>query len=198
MKCYVGVDPGLWGAVAALDEDGRLIFAQDTPIIEVKRGKTPKGNVKVRHLYLPTAMADVMVENLLKDVVQPDSVIVGVENVHSMPAQGVSSTFSLGRGLGLWEGIIAALRLPVEMIEPAVWKRAMGIPAGSDKSGSIELALRLFPSAPIVRKKDNGRADAILLAEFCRRKHAGSLRDAIQRNNRLRPHGDVSISGQWC
>ena len=171
---FIGVDPGLMGAVAALDETGRLIFAQDTPIIAVHRGKTPKGNVKTRHLYLPTAMADILVENLLKDVERPDNVIVGVENVHSMPAQGVSSTFSLGRGLGLWEGIIAALRLPVEMIEPAVWKRAMGIPAGSDKRASVELALRLFPSAPIKRTQD-GRADAVLLAEFLRRKHTGSV-----------------------
>jgi crossover junction endodeoxyribonuclease RuvC len=170
MKLYCAIDPGLTGAVAALDESGRLIFAQDTPVIAVHRGKTPKGNVKTRHLYLPTAMADILVENLLKDVERPDNVIVGVENVHSMPAQGVSSTFSLGRGLGLWEGIIAALRLPVEMIEPAVWKRAMGIPAGSDKRASVELALRLFPSAPIKRTQD-GRADAILLAEFLRRKH---------------------------
>ena len=173
MSIFAGVDPGLWGAVAALDEDGRLIFAQDTPIIEVKRGKTPKGNVKTRYLYLPTAMADVLVENLLRDVERPDSVIVGVENVHSMPAQGVSSTFSLGRGLGLWEGILAALRLPVEMIEPTAWKRAMGIPAGSDKRASVELALRLFPTAPIKRTQD-GRADAVLLAEFLRRKHTGS------------------------
>ena len=175
MKLFCGVDPGLFGAVAALDETGHLIFAEDTPVIAVKRGKTPKGNVKTRHLYLPTAMADVLVENLLKDVERPDNVIVGVENVHSMPAQGVSSMFSLGRGLGLWEGIIAALRLPVELIEPAVWKRAMGIPAGSDKRGSIELALRLFPSALIKRQRDNGRADAILLAEYTRRKHTGSI-----------------------
>jgi crossover junction endodeoxyribonuclease RuvC len=174
-RLFAGIDPGLTGAVAALDEDGRLIFAQDTPIIEVKRGKTAKGNEKTRHLYLPAAMASVLVENLFQDVDRPNNVIVGIENVHSMPAQGVSSMFSLGRGLGLWEGIVAALRLPVEMIEPAVWKRAMGIPAGSDKSGSIELALRLFPSAPVKRKRDNGRADAILLAEFCRRKHTGSV-----------------------
>ena len=167
---FIGVDPGLMGAVAALDETGRLIFAQDTPIIAVHRGKTPKGNVKVRHLYLPTAMADVLVENLLKDVERPDNVIVGIENVHAMPGQGVTSMFSMGRGLGLWEGIVAALRLPVEMIEPTVWKRAMGIPAGSDKRASVELALRLFPSAPIKRTQD-GRADAILLAEFLRRKH---------------------------
>lgn len=171
MKLYCAIDPGLRGAVVALNEDGRLIFAQDTPIIEVKRGKTPKGNVKTRHLYLPTVMADILVENLLKDVEPPDSIIVGIESVHAMPGQGVTSMFSMGRGLGLWEGIIAALRLPVEMIEPTVWKRAMGIPAGSDKRASVELALRLFPSAPIKRTQD-GRADSILIAEFLRRKHA--------------------------
>jgi hypothetical protein len=185
--CFVGVDPGLRGAVAALDEDGRLIFAQDTPIIEVKRGKTPKGNVKTRHLYLPTAMADILVENLfdLDDgprygprdktgAVASHDVIVGIESVHAMPGQGVTSMFSMGRGLGLWEGIVAALRLPVEMIDPVTWKRAMGIPAGSDKRASVELALRLFPSAPIKRAQD-GRADAVLLAEFLRRKHTGSV-----------------------
>jgi crossover junction endodeoxyribonuclease RuvC len=171
MKLYCAIDPGLSGAVATLDETGQLIFIQDTPIITVHRGKTPKGNVKTRHLYLPAAMASILSDN---QVEPPDSIIVGIESVHAMPGQGVTSMFSMGRGLGLWEGIVAALRLPVEMIEPMVWKRAMGIPAGSDKRASVELALRLFPTAPIKRTQD-GRADAVLLAEFLRRKHTGSV-----------------------
>jgi crossover junction endodeoxyribonuclease RuvC len=174
MKLFCGVDPGLFGAVAALDETGYLIFAEDTPVIAVKRGRTPKGNVKTRHLYLPTAMADVLTENLLKDVERPDAVIVGIEAVHSMPRQGVHAMFEMGRGLGLWQGIVAALRLPLEMVDPVRWKREMGIPAGSDKRASVELALRLFPRAPIKRTQD-GRADSVLIAEWLRRKHMGSM-----------------------
>jgi len=168
MKLFVGIDPGLYGAVAGISQEGELLFAWDTPIIEVVRGKTPKGNPKKRHMYLPSKMADTLRDDIK---VTTRSTMVGLESVHAMPGQGVTSMFSMGRGLGIWEGIVATLGFPIEMIEPSKWKREMGIIAGSDKSASIETALRLFPSAPIKLKRDNGRADALLLAEWLRRRH---------------------------
>lgn len=159
---FIGIDPGLFGAIAAIDGNGNIVLLEDTPIIAVKNGKS------CRNTYLEPAMASIL-ENAKSLKIQ----LVFLENVHSMPQQGVSSTFKLGQGFGTWLGILAALRIPYERVEPAKWKREMGIASGSDKGASIIRASQLFPAASLSRKKDDGRADALLLAEWGRRKLLG-------------------------
>ena len=98
-------------------------------------------------------------------------VLVILENVHSMPKQGVASSFSFGQGLGMWQGIIAAFGLPLEMPSPQRWKKEMLADQGKDKDASRFRAIQLFPSLAdqLSRVKDDGRAEAILMAEFGRR-----------------------------
>lgn len=154
---YIGIDPGLYGAVAALDRKGRLIEVVDTPTLK------PKGKGKAA--YIPAQMAAV-IRRLTEG---RDVAVVGLEKIGAMPGQGVSSMFRMGEGFGLWQGIIAALGLPLEMVVPAVWKRVMNVSA--DKNISIAAAQRIIPTAApyLTRKKDDGRAEAILIAEFYRR-----------------------------
>ena len=158
LDLYVGIDPGLDGAVAVIDVKRSLISVQDTPTITVKKGK------KQRRLYLESQMATIL-ENVRAS---GHVVCVGLENIHAMPGQGTVSMFNMGVGFGLWLGLLAALRLPLRRIEPAKWKREMGIAVGSDKAQSIVRALQIFPLADqlLKRKKDDGRADALLLAAW--------------------------------
>ncbi len=154
----VGIDPGITGAVAAIDDLGDFICVHDAPTLVVKKGKGK------RTVYQEAEMAKIFA-GLMSCY---DVRIVGLENVHSMPGQGTTGVFSLGTGFGLWLGILAALKLPYERIEPAKWKRVMGVTA--DKAGSIVLAQRLFPTAPLTLVKHHGRGEAILLAEYLRRR----------------------------
>lgn len=160
---FIGIDPGLTGAVAAINEMGQIITVQDTPMLAVKKGKGTK------HVYVETAMAKI----LESTVHIYGTSCITIENVHAMPGQGVTSMFSMGTGFGLWLGIAAALCIPIERMEPHTWKQIVGIPTGSDKNASIVLASRIFPSASLSRKKDHGRADALLIAEARRRRWAG-------------------------
>ena len=141
-QLFCGIDPGLSGAVAIIDADGNLVQLQDTPTLTVKKGS--KGHKRV---YVESAMATIL-ENIRVLNIR----LVGIESVHAMPKQGVVSMFSMGMGFGLWLGILAALRLPYEKIEPAKWKRDIGIASGSDKSASIAKASQLFPTASLDRK----------------------------------------------
>lgn len=159
---FIGIDPGVTGAVAVIDENGGLVSLQDTPTIVVKK---PGGGK--RTAYVESQMAAL----LLNGSTVGDHTLVTIENVHSMPKQGVSSSFNFGMGFGIWLGVCAAMRLPLERVEPTVWKKAMHLPAGSDKNTSVLLASRLFPSASLDRKKDDGRGDALLIAEFARRRY---------------------------
>ena len=95
-----------------------------------------------------------------------------VEQAQAMPKQGVSSTFKTGYGYGVIIGVLASLGIPYETVTPSVWKRAMGL-QGKDKDASRSLARCYWPDAPLSRVKDHGRAEALLIAEYGRRKHEG-------------------------
>jgi hypothetical protein len=53
------------------------------------------------------------------------------------------------------------------MVTPQKWKKDLKL--DSDKNKSLALARELWPLAPLERKKDNGRAEALLMAEWLRR-----------------------------
>jgi len=164
-QLYIGVDPGLHGAVAVL-RSSKFIGVWDTPTTIVKRGK------KKHTVYLPASMVEVL-KRIANDYGSSlMESVVGLEEVHAMPGQGVTSMFSMGKGSGLWEGIITALGMPLVRIPPQRWKKEMLADGrGKDKQASIVRALELFPEAAshMARKKDEGRAEAILIAEYLRR-----------------------------
>lgn len=137
----LGVDPGLSGAIALVDEHGMLLAVADIPSAD---GRVMAGQ-----------LCDMIREWA------PDRAII--EGVHSMPNQGVSTTFKFGRAYGTAEGIIEALSIPLETVSPAVWKRRMGITR--DKRSSLAKAARLWPASrdQFARLKDDGRAEAALL-----------------------------------
>lgn len=158
---FVGIDPGLDGAVCILNgPTAPTPRFFDTPYLTVTKGKGTKRK------YLPAAMAAIL--EPLRGF--PD-VLVGVELVGAMPGQGVTSMFSIGFGCGLWHGIIAGLKLPHEQITPQRWKKLFGL--GADKNASIVRALQIYPAcaSQFSRKKDHGRAEALLIAEYLRRTH---------------------------
>lgn len=155
---YVGIDPGLTGAIAAIDANGFLVELHDTPILKIEVNKKKKNEYQISR----------MVE-ILRDLSKKDLSMVSLEKVHSMPKQGVVSSFSFGRGFGLWEGILSSLDMSYDLIQPQKWKKDMlyGMPKGKDSSRLR--AQQLFPRAELHLKKHEGRAEALLMAEFLRR-----------------------------
>lgn len=104
---------------------------------------------------------------LLSDLIKglkPTSAIV--EAVHAMPGQGVSSMFAFGRALGVIEGVLAGLRVPTTLVAPAEWTKAMRVKGGKD--GARNRAIELYPRSAhlFARVKDDGRADAALIASY--------------------------------
>ena len=95
---------------------------------------------------------------------------VMIEQVHSMPGQGVSSTFKFGKNFGIAIGVVNALHLPLHRVTPQKWKQQFQL-TGKDKDASRHLATEFWPDmAEEWRfKKLNGISDAALIAEFARR-----------------------------
>lgn len=150
----VGIDPGVTGAIAI--HDGQGVLVEDLPVMAAG-----KGGQKVRNQINAAALAQ-----FLRPYASEIKIAV-VEQVSTMPGQGVASQGSIMRSLGCIEGVLAALGIPVEMVAPVKWKKAMGVT--SDKEVSRAAAQRLYPDAPLARKKDHDRAEAILLATYGRK-----------------------------
>jgi crossover junction endodeoxyribonuclease RuvC len=89
-----------------------------------------------------------------------------IERVHALPKQGVTSSFSFGLSYGLVRGVLAALSVPVSLVTPQEWKKSFRL--GASKNEARVIAARLFPanSGSFTRAKDDGRAEAALLALF--------------------------------
>lgn len=161
---FIGIDVGLDGAFAVIRDGQAQVF--DAPTTTVK-GATS------RRVYLPQQMAAIVASALpTGDARAEGHSFVVLERQQAMPKQGVRSMFSLGHGYGLWEGILAALELPYEIVGPQVWQKEM-LGSVKGKDAARAKALQLFPqlTEQLSLKKHHGRADALLMAEFARRKY---------------------------
>ena len=101
-----------------------------------------------------------------------DILITLVEKQQAFPRQGVVSTFKLGIQYGMILGILKTLRIPYEEISAKKWQKVMlgnyGKKARKEiKQLSLEKAKSLFPYLDI--GKHDGKADALLIAEYGRR-----------------------------
>lgn len=159
MSFVIGIDPGISGAISVFSRfPSTLHDVIDMPTLEVDSGKTKK-----RHISA-AGLRDIL-------VCYPEAHVV-IEKVGAMPGQGVSSMFNFGRSAGIIEGVVAALRMPSTYVTPATWTKAVGRAAGKDASRMR--AMELFPSKADLfkRAKDDGRADAALIAYWYLTRHA--------------------------
>ena len=138
-KLYVGIDPGQDGAV--------VILGLESPLIYKARQHTP---------------ADL--SYYLKD--QRENIqFCGIERVHSMPRQGVASSFKFGRNYGTYIGILTALKIPFSYILPSKWQTKLSCLTKGDKNVTKQKAQELFPDLTIT----HAIADALLIAEYTKR-----------------------------
>jgi crossover junction endodeoxyribonuclease RuvC len=72
--------------------------------------------------------------------------------------------------------LLFGLCIPVQMVAPTKWKKAMMYGMGKEKDASRLAALRLYPKAELHLCKHHGRADAILMARWLWEKHDGGKR----------------------
>ena len=104
----------------------------------------------------------------------PDETICYLELVHSMPKQGVASTFTFGKSYGFLRGCLVALGIRTEEVSPQRWQGGLTIPKRDIKGGESQpdhktkllcKAQQLFPGKPFTLKT----ADSALIAEYGRR-----------------------------
>ena len=149
-RVFIGVDPGLNGALAALSAQGQLLNA-----IMIPRGVKWLDEVAIRDWFTQWRDAE-----------------VAIENVHSMPGQGVASTFKFGLAAGFLRGVVRGLNLPYTLISPRVWQKPFDLPKGKEnltarKNMLMDLANAKWPGA-IRLRRDRDIADALFIANHLR------------------------------
>lgn len=154
---YAGIDPGKTGALAILLPDNSVEF------LDVSR-------IKIKGKDEPAWSGWLSSWRYLMELAGVTHVII--ENVAARPGQGVSSMFKFGRTLGFAHAIALSIQPApsIEFVTPTVWKGKLGL-LNSNKGASREKAVSLYPKAAseLTRVKDDGRAEALLLAHYGRR-----------------------------
>jgi crossover junction endodeoxyribonuclease RuvC len=159
IRLLIGIDPGVGGSLAFSYDDE--LSVEDFPTEKIT---TSNGSKRTRYKLPELAQ-------LLRDATHNGALpcLAILEQVGPRPTDGSIQGFTLGRGLGAIEGVLAGLGIEVLMVVPQKWKRDMKL--NSDKENSRQEALKLFPQLAdrLSRKKDEGRAEALLLLEWYKR-----------------------------
>lgn len=159
LRLTFGIDPGLSGAVAT------LVDGEPGPILDMPTFHNGTANeIDAR------ALAEFL--RGMREQHPGAFVSACIERVRAMPStgperrtMGAQSSFNFGDGFGQVKAVFRVLGIATVMVEAQSWKRRYCL-IGQDKDVGRQLAIRRFPTMaePLKRKKDNGRADALLIA----------------------------------
>jgi hypothetical protein len=139
---YLGIDPGANGAAVLIDKDSKL----------------------VDHCMFKSNTEQDIWDFFSFDL---QAQFCFMEKTHSSPQMGVKSAHSFGMQTGFLRGMLVASSTPFELVTPAKWMRFLGCLTKGDKNVTKQKAQELWPKSPW--KITHGNADAMLIAEYCRR-----------------------------
>ncbi len=159
MSIFIGIDPGLNGGLAFV-EDSRIELY---PMPTIGGGKD----------YDIQRMKELLLEPLEKGT----RVVCTIEQQIALPGQGLTSTLQTGKGYGILLGLLAGMNIPHQVVSARQWQNQLftGVAAKLETKAKSEIvAKRLFPSADfrksnLAKKASDGLTDAACIAEFGRR-----------------------------
>ena len=155
MNVFIGIDPGIKGSLAIINEHCEIILHTAVPVIKVNR----------ENQYDLFAMDGLL--SMIANKYEFTEVII--EKAQAMPHQGVVSMFTYGRGYGYWIGLMTAMGIHYKEVHPKTWTKLLrcGKEFGG-KEGNYKRAKELFPQYEAKRKSDRTFCDSLLLAEYGR------------------------------
>ena len=166
MDVIVGIDPGLSGSICLMPLGGKTL---------------EPGSIVFQPF--PSIAGQIDFQGLRQIFTHIKNAKVFIEKVGAMPGQGVCSMFTFGKVTGATLAMINAFALPYEEITPQAWQKEMlmGIPLIEKANGKKDtkamaalVAQRLFPEIHL-KKSEKGHVDALLIAEYGRRKIINGL-----------------------
>ena len=142
---HIGIDPGINGGIAVLDDSGAVIFLRKMP-------ETPQDLIDALRRF-------------------SDDSCCTLEKVGGMPGNGGMAMFNFGKGYGHLEMALLSLKIPTETVTPQKWEKtyqlgsSRGVKKTEWKNRLKAKAQQLFPA----QKLTLAVCDALLIAEYGRR-----------------------------
>lgn len=154
MTLFIGIDPGLSGALAFRSGEEMDVLSMPTLTITKAKGH--------RRILDITVLANI-IDDKTKNAAR---VSVFIERVSAMPKQGVASMFAFGESYGAIKGIVAANFLPMTLVTPVTWKAKLKV--SRNKDDARYRASQLMPRFAHLwsRRSDDGMAEAALIAFY--------------------------------
>lgn len=155
----IACDPGKDGAFA-VTVGGALVDVDDMPTLTLTiAGKQRR---RVDGFTVHTLLRSYLASHFG----YPGGVLFVLEEVGAMPKEGPQGAFTFGESYGVVKGVAIGLGVPIELVRPAQWKRDLKLRKGKDAARLR--AMELFPQfrADFKRVKDDGRAEAALIAHW--------------------------------
>lgn len=172
---FCGIDPGKDGGIAFISADGKKVKYYGVPRIRNKAVDEPE-LTKILRLVKKRANHCV------------------IEDVHSVFGSSAKSNFEFGDICGFLRSALVLMGVPFTKVQPKKWQAEMfeGVAMikkqkrgnkrlSTDTKAMAEIAAkRLFPKEEFLHHQAGSRAykahdgvvDAVLLAEYCRRKYS--------------------------
>ena len=150
-RYVIGIDPGKGGGIAVISIDTH-------EVIDVTA--------------MPDTLADI--SSFIEKYKDAESAYIEV--VHSMPKQGVASTFTFGQFYGYVQMAVTCHKIRCIDVLPSKWQQELGVKPkkgesyASHKNRLKGMAQQLFPKEKVTLKN----ADSLLIAEYGRKKEVTS------------------------
>lgn len=170
MRNFQGIDPGLNGALALLSLDANDVVTDlvvwDMPTVAHVVGKQTRPRLDLQALN--TLQSAISFAGITRAAIEDLS---GRPSTIKIKGKTVVQKGQWEQGWNCCAPVVATINagIPYEMARPAIWKKALGVPANKD--GARAAAIREFPAFAHLfsRVKDDGRAEAALLAKYASR-----------------------------
>jgi hypothetical protein len=162
-KVFIGIDPGASGYICALAPESKqveFLSNVEKPNILFEMLTTLRKNFNVQ--------------------------MAMIEDVHSIPSASAKSNFSFGWNCGLLHGILGCTGIGLDMVQPKIWQKHIGIKTPTRKKGApkipasvrtakmkndvAKICERLYPEVNIRGPKGglkDGMSDALMIAHYC-------------------------------
>lgn len=176
---YVGVDPGVYGAIAVIDKERRVLLLTDLPNVKVLKAPKKKlwknsktGETRTVVSRSRTEMDFQGLSELMGRVVDlPGQKHVLIERVSAMVGDSGIAAFTFGGAFWALQQAMTDFNLTYGLVGAKEWqKHCLGVPEKdreARRNQYLERARVLFPGTDLSHKKDAEKAAALLIADYC-------------------------------
>jgi hypothetical protein len=166
---YVGIDPGLNGAITELNDEGLIVNIFDMPLVPDGSEVSEKGLWKIIKRYKPGEFVAALEASFAMQFRDKDG---------KLRQQSVSSMLTYGLRIGSINGLLIATGIRYYKPTPKVWQSKFGVKGKQGVSNTVQVAEKLFPETPVPFSEPNnrcrngvklwdGRSDSAMIALWC-------------------------------